>query len=51
MSGVAAAMFEPTVMAQIASWSQGSRYPVKESSSVSTRRITPMTQLNSRGGL
>ena len=25
MSGVAEAMFEPTVMAQIASWSQGSR--------------------------
>ena len=44
-------MFEPTVMAQIASWSQGSRYPVNDSSSVSTSMITPTDQLNSRGGL
>ena len=26
-TGVARAMFEPTVMAQMASWSHGSRYP------------------------
>ena len=45
------AMFDPTVIAQIANWSQGRRYPVKESSNVSNSRITPTTQLNSRGGL
>ena len=44
-------MFDPTVIAHIANWSQGNKYPVKESNSVKTRRMTPMLQLNSLGGL
>ncbi len=44
-------MLEPTVMAQMASWSHGRRYPVNESSSVRTSMMTPTDQLNSRGGL
>ncbi len=50
INGVALAMFVPTVTAQYANWSQGSRYPVKLSTSVSTKSSTPTTQLNSRGG-
>src|SRR3569833_2181805 len=51
MNGAYPAMDVPTVMAQNASWSHGSRYPVKLESRVSPKRQTPITQLNSRGGL
>jgi hypothetical protein len=44
-------MFDPTVMAQIASWSHGRRYPVKESSRVNTGRMTPMTRIELAGRL
>src|SRR5207237_584139 len=37
-SGVARAMFVPTVTAQNPSWSSGSRYPVNDSSSVSVSK-------------
>src|SRR5438874_2321177 len=50
-TGVYPIMFVPTVTAHSASWSPGNRYPVNDSSRVSVRRITPITQLNSRGGL
>ncbi len=49
--GVAPAMFDPTVIAQMASWSHGKRYPVKLINIVKTRSTTPIAQLNSRGGL
>ncbi len=44
-------MFVPTVIAQYANWSHGSRYPVNESPSVIKNNPRPSTQLNSRGGL
>ena len=44
-------MLVPTVMAQNASWSHGSRYPVKERARVRRSSTTPTTQLNSRGRL
>ena len=44
-------MFVPTATAHIANWSQGSKYPVNDRSKVSVSNTTPMTQLNSRGGL
>src|SRR5581483_1298156 len=51
MNGEYPARLVPTVTAQIASWSHGRRYPVNERPSVRNSRITPTTQLNSRGGL
>ena len=51
MNGEYPASDVPTVTAQIASWSHGSRYPVNDRPSVRKSRITPTTQLNSRGGL
>ena len=50
-TGAYPAIADPTVMAQKASWSQGSRYPVKLMKRVNSRRMTPRTQLNSRGFL
>ncbi|GIS62970.1 MAG: hypothetical protein CM1200mP2_51950 [Planctomycetaceae bacterium] len=44
-------MLEPTVIAQMANWSQGNRYPVKLSSNVNTSNNTPTTQLKIAGGL
>ena len=45
------AMLVPTVTAQMESWSQGNRYPVKLSSSVISSSRVPTPQLNSRGFL
>src|SRR5436309_6539114 len=50
-NGVARAMLVPTVTAQKPSWSSGKRYPVNESSKLSTGSTTPTHQLNSRGRL
>src|SRR3954468_11860536 len=49
--GAAPPIFVQTVIAQSESWSHGRRYPENESRKVVTRSSTPMTQLNSRGGL
>jgi hypothetical protein len=47
--GTYPAIVVPTVIAQNASWSHGSRYPVNESARVSTNSPMPITQLNCRG--